>query len=309
MTIEFPEKPFTLPMARELGISRKRVAAAVREGVLQRTFHGVYLRADVELTTAAKAAAAALVVSPHAVLCDRTAAWIWGVDCFRYRELDVVPALDAFTFRGHRAPQRQQVRGGERDLSSRDWVIVDGVRVTTPLRTALDLGCRLNRRDALAAIDALMRAHGLVRADLARCLPRFAGRRGVVQLRELVGLADPRAESSGESWTRLEILDRGLPSPEVQWWVVVGGKPKYRLDLAYPHAKIAIEYNGEEFHSSDVDIAAFAERRDWLERHGWTVIVVDKASFTEEAAQLWIEQIRQLLALAQTPPRRWFVRH
>jgi hypothetical protein len=308
MTIQFPEHPFTLPMARDLGIARRRVVAAVRQRVLQRLFHGVYLRADIELTMEVKAAAAALVVSPHAVLCDRTAAWIWGVDCFRHRELDVVPELEVFTFHGHRAPHREEVRGGERDLSPQDWTIVEGVRVTTPLRTALDLGCRLNRRDALAAIDALMRAHGLVSADLTRCLPRFAGRRGVVQLRELVGLADPRAESSGESWTRLEILDHGLPRPEVQWWVLVAGKPRYRLDLAYPHAKIAIEYNGEEFHSSDEDVAADAERRDWLERHGWTVIVVDKNSFTDEAIEVWIGQIRERLATAQTPPRRWYAR-
>ena len=308
MTIDFPEHPFTLAMARELGIPRKRIAAAVTQRILQRPFHGVYVRADVELSMVARAAAAALVVSPHAVICDRTAAWIWGVDCFHFRELDVVPPVEAFTLRGHRAPQRREVRGGERDLSSQDRTTVGGVRVTTPLRTALDLGCRLNRRDALAAIDALMRAHGLVSSDLAQCLLRFAGRRGVVQLRELVGLADPRAESSGESWTRLEILDHGLPRPEVQWWVKVGGKPTYRLDLAYPHAKIAIEYNGEEFHSSDEDLAADAERRDWLERHGWTVIVVDKDSFTDEAIEAWIGRIRELLAVAQTSPRRWYAR-
>ncbi len=86
--------------------------------------------------------------------------------------------------------------------------------------------------------------------------------------------------------------------------MVVAGKPKYRLDLAYPHAKIAIEYNGEEFHSSDEDVAADAERRDWLERHGWTVIVVDKNSFTDEAIAVWIGQIRERLAAgsdASTP--------
>ena len=58
--------------------------------------------------------------------------------------------------------------------------------------------------------------------------------------------------------------------------------PKYRLDLAYPHARVAIEYNGEEFHSSDEDKQADAERRAWLERRGWIVIVVDKDSFTDE---------------------------
>jgi hypothetical protein len=247
-------------------------------------------------------------MSPHVVLCDRSAAWFWGVECFQNRELDVAPPLETFTLRGHRAPQRQSVRAGERDLADCDIVTVGGVRVTTPLRTALDLGCRLNRRDGLAAIDALLRAHGLTVADLVRCLPRFAGRRGVIQLRELVALADARAESPGESWTRLEIVDAGLPRPEVQWWVHDAGQPKYRLDLAYPRAKIAIEYNGEDNHTADADVAYDAERRAWLESRGWTVIVVDKTCFTEEALAGWIGAIRELLAAAHTPPRRWYSR-
>ena len=102
--------------------------------------------------------------------------------------------------------------------------------------------------------------------------------------------------------------DHGLPRPEVNWWVVVDGVPTYRIDLAFPHAKVAIEYNGEEFHSSDQDKAADAVRRRWLESHGWTVIVVDKHSFSDEALSEWIEEIRQALAQAQTAPRRWYAR-
>ena len=308
MTTNFPDHPFTLTAARNLGISRGRISSALKQRVVVRLFHGVYVRADVELSMVARAAAAALVMSPHSVVCDRTAAWIWGVECFMLRELDVVPPLETFTLRGHRAPNREQVRGGERDLAPDDYVTVAGVRLTTPLRTALDLGCRLNRRDALAAIEAIMRAHGLVAFDLIRCLPRFAGRRGVVQLRELLALADHRSESPGESWTRLEIIDHGLSRPEVQWWVYEAGRPKYRLDLAYPRAKIAIEYNGEDNHTSDEDVAADAERRAWLESRGWTVIVIDKHCFTEEALARWIGQIRDLLADAQTPPRRHYPR-
>ena len=116
------------------------------------------------------------------------------MDCFRWRELDVAPPLESFTTRGHRASARAEIRSGERDLKPTDFVTVDGVRVTTPLRTALDLGCRLSRRDALAAIDALMRAQHLTTGQLVACLPQFAGRRGVVQLRELVPW--PTAEPS-----------------------------------------------------------------------------------------------------------------
>ena len=78
--------------------------------------------------------------------------------------------------------------------------------------------------------------------------------------------------------------------------------------MAYPHAKVAIEYNGEEFHSSEEDREADSERRAWLERHGWTVIVIDKDSFTDEAIAMWIEEIRTALGDAQRPPRRWYAR-
>jgi len=304
----FPTHPFTMTVCRELGIPRRRVAAGVRNGVLVRLFRNVYVATRSELTVEQRAYAASLVISPHSVICDRTAAWIWGVDCFAWRELDVAPPLESFTTRGHRASARAEIRSGERDLKSTDFVTVGGVRVTTPLRTALDLGCRLSRRDALAAIDALMRAQHLTTGQLVGCLPHFAGRRGVVQLRELVALADGRAESPGESWTRIEMHDHGLPLPQLQWWVSVEGVPTFRLDLAYPHARVAIEYDGEEFHSSPEDKQADKDRRAWLERHGWVVIVVDKDSFTGEALDAWIEDVRRALADAHRPSVRRYVR-
>jgi hypothetical protein len=308
MIINFPKHPFTLSMARELGLTKRRVLDGVREGRLVRLLRSVYIRADVDLTVELRAQAAALVISPHAVACDRTAAWIWGVDSFRFKELDVDPPLETFTLRGHRAPDRPEIRGGQRDLQPRDWIVVGAIRVTTPLRTATDLGCVLNRRDAISAMDDLARKHGLQPGHLALELARYAGRRGVVQLRELVALVDPRSESSGESWTRIEMHDHGLPRPEVNWWVVVDGVRKYRIDLAYPRAKVAIEYDGEEFHTSQEDRNADAERRAWLRRHGWTVIVVTKDSFSDEAISGWINEIRSALATAQRPPRRWYAR-
>ena len=305
---DFPPHPFTWPMARDRGISRARLVNGLRRGVLVRLLRNVYVRADVELTMEDRAGAAALVISPHAVVADRTAAWIWGVDCFSFRELDVVPPVETRTIRGHRAPARAGVRAGQRDLEPKDWVLVSGVRVTTPLRTALDLGCVLSRRDAVAAMDALARAHAITSAELVREAGRYFRRRGVVQLRELAALVEPRAESAGESWTRIEMHDQGLPRPEVNWWVYEHGVPKYRLDLAYPHARVAIEYDGEEFHTSQEAREADAERLSWLERHGWTVIVIDKNSFSDDAIAVWSEQIRTALAHAQRPPRRRYAR-
>ena len=180
-----------------------------------------------------------------------------------------------------------------------------GVRVTTPLRTALDLGCHLRRREALAALDQFMRHHDLDSEQLRRESVRFFRRRGVVQLRRLIPLADPRAESPRESWTRLEIIDAGLPCPEPQYWIEIDGVPTYRLDLAYPRLRVAVEYDGDEFHQRTEDqMRHDAERREWLERHGWTVIVVRNGDFSGRGLQRWLSELRAALRPTYSN-RRW----
>lgn len=295
---DFTRSPFTWSEARAAGVTRKRLDEAVRNHQVRRVLHGVYVAADCPDSIELRVAAAARVLSPHAVVCDRTAAWIYGVDVRHYRDLDVMPPLDSYTLRGHARTARPECGGGQRDLRPEDIWTLDGVRVTTPLRTAMDLGCKLSRRRALAALDAFMREHGLTHAEMRRMLPRYFRRRGVVQLRQLIPLADPRAESPPESWTRLEIVDAGLPVPVPQHWVCIDGHPTYRLDLAYPHARVAVEYDGREFHEGAEQRAADERRRAWLRDQGWTVIVLDRDSFSPSAIDRWLYEVRDALRIA-----------
>jgi hypothetical protein len=291
----FPITPFTAATAP---CTRARLRRAIESREVIRPIRGGYLRADVELTAASRAQVAALVMGPTSVICDRTAAWVLGVDCMRYAELDVPPPLESCVLRGHEPTERPEIVGRTRDLRDDDITIVGGVRVTTPLRTAADLLCLLPRREAAAAADALMREHGFTVAELRRLLVRYFRRRGVVQARNLAPLIDGRSESAGESWTRIAIIDHGLPIPELQHWVNLGGRPTYRLDLAYPHARIAIEYDGSANHTSSADRRRDEERRDWLRAHGWRVIVVTKETFDDEPIPTWIKDVRSMLAAA-----------
>lgn len=293
----FPGTPFTYAEVEKLGITRSRLRAALEAREIRRVLRGVYVRAEVLDTTHVRIQAARRVISPFAVVCDRTAAWLHGIDVLEFHELDVIPPLETYVLRGHDPTDRAECNGGTRDLRPEDYRVIDGLPVTTPLRTAMDLGCKLSRRDALAALDAFMRKFGLTHADMRRLLPRYFRRRGVVQLRQLIPLADPRAESQGESWTRIEIADAGLPLPQLQHWVLVGGQPTYRLDLAYPHAKVAVEYDGREFHEGDEQCELDRRRRKWLRDRGWVVIVVDKDSFTPDALSAWLRELRQALRL------------
>lgn len=299
-----PERPFTYTQLADVGLSRSQLRRAVESGRVRRLLTNVYVTAATEDSMDLRIQAVALVVRPGHIACDRTAAWLHGVDARTFSEHAVHPPIEACVLRGREPSHRAGVRGRSRDLRPDDIVDHGVFLCTTPLRTALDLGCILTRRDALAAIDQLRRLHSLAVADLAAELPRFGRRRGVVQLRDLVALSDPRSESVRESWTRLALLDAGLPVPEVQWWVEIDGVPTYRLDLAYPLHRVAVEYDGEEFHRTPEQRRHDLERRERLRDLGWTVIVVRNGDFSGLRLERWVDEVR--CALVDRPTNlRW----
>jgi very-short-patch-repair endonuclease len=275
MTLLLLATPFTTAEARTAGISRKVLRRMVVQGLLREPLRGVYIDSAQPDSVLLRARSAAKVIPAGAVVCDRTALWIHGAEIVGPDGRYEFPPIDVFRLAGLARVRRPQCRGGTRTLEPRDLMEVDGVLVTTPLRSALDLGRLTRREDALAALDALMRVGGFRVPDLTAELPRFRGARGVRQLRQLVPLADGRAESPAESLTRLRLLDAGLPAPAVQFEVCnVIGVVIYRLDLAYPELMLAIEYDGQEHHTSSADRAHDRERRAYLRRLGWTFVIL-----------------------------------
>lgn len=267
------DSPFTSEQAAALGVSRWYLRVLVDQGLVRPLLRGTYVAAQARDSVDLRAAALRLVVPASAVVTDRTAAWLHGVDILPRSAVHEPPPLCVFGSTGSRL-RRPEVTSGIRTLSPEDVTIVHGVRVTTPLRTALDLGRTLWRPDALAALDGFLRI-GVPRDHLLLSVDRFAGFRGVVQLRTLAPLADPRSESPGEGALRLYWLDAGLPRPEPQWWVYDDrGLPIFRLDLALPDLRYAAEYDGRRFHEGREAEEHDDERRAWLrDRRHWVVIV------------------------------------
>lgn len=300
-TLTLPDGPFTFAEAHRFELSRRLLRDAVERGEVRRVLRGVYVDARLPDTTAVRAAAVAHVTGPFEVVCDRTAAWLHRVDVFGYGDSEVLPDVETCVIRGHSPVRRSGVDGRTRDLLPEDVMVVAGVAVTTPLRTALDLGCALPRHRALGALDAFMHIHDVRREEMERVASRYRRRRGVIQLRTLIPLADARAESMRESWVRLDIRDHGLPAPTLQHWVTHNGVPIYRLDLAYPRHRVAVEYDGEDFHRrTQRQREADERRRAWLASQGWTVIVIDKHGLHDEGAEAWWVQ----LAVALRPRTR-----
>jgi very-short-patch-repair endonuclease len=264
------DAPFTVAMAERWGVSRHYLRRLVAGGYVRRVLQGVYVVVQAVDDIDLRAAALGLVIPKSAVVTDRTAAWLHGVAILPRSAPYVPPPISVFQTSGTRV-RRPQVNGGMRTLRPEDVMVVNGIRVTTPLRTAMDLGRLLWRFDAAAALDGFLRL-GVPREEMIAELDRFKGYRGICQLRFLLPIADGRSESVGESALRLHWHDAMLPPPELQVWVQDDvGVDVYRLDLALPELRYAAEYDGEEHHGDEQE-GHDRERRKWLsEERGWLI--------------------------------------
>ncbi len=255
--------PFTTQQAFAAGVSRHTFAILIRAGLLRRVLRGVYVATQAPNDTMTRARALELVLPPSAVVVDRTAAWLHGVDILPRTAVVSPPPLEVVHMDDTRV-RRSEVAGYRRGLIASDITNVYGVQVTTALRTALDLGRLLWRHDALAAIDGFLRI-GVPQDLLIAEIGRFRGFRGVRQLRHLAPLGDARSESPGESGLRLYWHDAGLPRPVLQLWILDdAGVPIFRLDIADDDVCYAAEYDGEQHHTRPGDQEHDAKRREWI---------------------------------------------
>jgi hypothetical protein len=233
---------------------------------------GVYVAAQARDSQLLRARAIKLLVPDGHVVTDESAGWLAGAAMILQPGAHLeVPPVTVFGTAGAGRLRNGLALSGTRQLLPEDVVEVNGVLVTTPLRTALDLG-RLRHRDrAIAALDQLLRLGTFDREDLLRGVERFKGFRGVRQLRVLAPLADPRSESPGESALRLRFLDAALPMPVPQLEIHDDdGIFLARADLAIEELRFMAEYDGEEWHGPDRAIHD-AERRARLGDAGWIV--------------------------------------
>lgn len=284
------DRPFTTGEAQDLGADGNMLARLVRQGILRRVVRGVYVDAALPDSILHRARALSLAVPEAAVITDETAAWLYGVDLYPPGDrFGPMPRLQFFRFPDRTRVRRTGVRSGRRMLEEVDLLLsLDGIVATTPLRTACDLGRTLRRERALAAMDALLHLGDFTEAELAAQVERFRGRRGVVQLRDLVPLADGRSESVRESELRLLWIDAGLPKPELQIPVSTApGRGPFRLDLGDSKVKYAAEYDGEEWHSTPEQVSRDGWRRELIREQGWTIDV-----FRDADLQAWNGAVR-----------------
>ncbi|OBG94985.1 hypothetical protein A5698_16260 [Mycobacterium sp. E136] len=245
-------------------VPRYTLEAVLKASDLERLWHGIYCLG--EPTDELRLRGLDLSCGTTVPVCLATAAALFGFDTEQPAGLHVLNP------RGHQLRSADGLVVHRRDGAP--LVRVADRLATSPAWTAIEVARALRRPRALATLDAALRSETCTRAELWRAASQQAGRRGIVAVRDLLPLADARAESPMESEARLAMIDGGLPMPELQYELVDGNGELRRLDFAWPDARVAVEYDGVDWHAEPEALRNDRRRRLALQDVGWTVIAI-----------------------------------
>ncbi|HET9519193.1 MAG TPA: DUF559 domain-containing protein, partial [Actinoplanes sp.] len=240
--------------------------SALRGRSWLRLLPDVYVHRDTELDHRTWCAAVALTLPVGAALGGLSAAYLWGVDLLpRDAPVTVVAPRSIRLRRDARIAARYTT------LTRNDVTRLGGLAVTTPERTAFDLGRQAPRADALVAVDALLH-RGVSLGALEQLAAERCRWPGAPLLRAVLLLAEPLSESPMETRLRLLIVDAGLPPPVAQHTVRDStGRFVGRVDLAWPALRLAVEYEGDH-HRERAQFQRDVARLNALRAAGWTVL-------------------------------------
>jgi very-short-patch-repair endonuclease len=221
-----------------LGFSARAIEHRVARGRLHLVAHGVYAVGWPRLTRKRRWMAAVLACGDGAMLSHRSAAALWQIGPERRGVVDVSVARRCELKR-----PGLRVRGRP-TLGAADIVSCDGIPVTSPARTLVDLATELGPLGVERAVNEADKRDLIDPETLRLALEGYAGQPGAPALRNLLDKRTFRLSDSD-----LEILFRpiaasaGLPSPRTTQ--VVNG---FEVDFVWPELDLVVETDGLRYH-------------------------------------------------------------
>lgn len=295
MTVSKERDEVTGRVRRRLQLPAGVTEWELRKRKYRKLFHGVYVHRDTPITEWIKAFGALLLSGDNAAASHHSAARIWGGvvpdDGHVHLSIDGV-RLKVLGIRAHR------VKVGGQQCNS-----VNGLRVTTPVQTFLDLGGELGLVDLVVLGDSLVKAARVTPEELVAAAKTFRGR-GRRLLRRAASLVRRDVDSPMESRLRMLLVLAGLPEPtvnhKIRW---PDGSVRYRFDLSYPRFRLVFEYDGRHHAESDRQWDGDIDRREWMDGDDWRIVIVRSKDIYNTPGQTLQRITSAMRAKGMTVPR------
>jgi hypothetical protein len=257
--------------AQAVGLSDSTLFDGVALGRYRRLSPGVYAVAGSPDSLSQRMIAAVRSMPALAALSHGTAAELWGLTDRGIRRIDVV------TTRWDRVRRESVSIHESLDLLECDVTELDGLVVTTAVRTVVDLGA-VNPWAVESAFETGIRKGRFTLDEVEAMIARVArkGRRGVGVIRPLLEARrhwDSATESALEDLFRKVVGEIGLPQPRPQYVVRDdSGVFVCRADFAYPRAHLLIELDSEAHHLDRITFRRDRSKQNSATVLGWTVL-------------------------------------
>ena len=243
-------------------LTRKQLA-----GLYRRLLQNVYADPALPDDHQTRARGVGLVMPPDAAIGGHSAAAWYGAALSSVTDPVLVVAPSGCSWDGPRGVRVHRTNLHPSEVTTTE----DGVRLTAAGRTAWDVATLESTLTAVCLLDAMLHEGALTDSAL---VTEILGRRGQWRSSRainLLPLVDGRAQSPPESRVRVACARAGLPRPVPQYVVVDGGAWLGRVDLAWPDAKLIVEYEGA-YHFDGLQIVKDDGRYARLVAAGWRVV-------------------------------------
>jgi hypothetical protein len=261
-----------------LGLARGGVAARARAGRLHRVHRGVYAVGHTVLTVNGRRMAAVLAAGPGAVLSHASAAALWDIRPTSATRIDV-----SVRSAGGRA-KRPGLRIHRTPTLQTDEITAhQGIRVTSPARTLLDLASSLPRRALERALDEAEIRELYDRRALEAVALAHAGEHGARALAEALAQdGDPVLTDSELEEIMLGLCDeQQLERPTPRAWVA-----GLRVDFLFAASRLVVETDGYRYHRTRRAFERDRERDAILARAGYRTLRFTHRQLTREPARV-----------------------
>jgi very-short-patch-repair endonuclease len=264
-----------------MGMSTRMVDGRLARGGLHRVHWGVYSVGHRLLSRDGRWFAAVLACGPDSVLSHRSAGCLWSL-------LPTAAGLPEVTRPKSRAARRFGIVSHELDFAEDEVTVVDGIRVTSPFRTVLDLAGTLPTMRQLerAMNEAEVRElRDLV--SLPMLLERYPRRRGAPWVRALLASKEPGGITRNDfEELFVAFLDKHrLPRPRFNATLALRGR-FFEPDCIWRPQRLVVELDGRAVHGTEQAFESDRQRDRILLAEGWRWARVTWRQLRDEPAAI-----------------------